>query len=57
MDGGSSGESGAKIPLDRLWVNPDCGLKTRNWPETESTLKNMIQAAKTLRAKYATQAA
>ncbi|EMQ2875258.1 5-methyltetrahydropteroyltriglutamate--homocysteine S-methyltransferase [Vibrio navarrensis] len=38
-----------KIPLERLWVNPDCGLKTRNWPETEAALANLVAAAKTLR--------
>ncbi|MGO2508090.1 MAG: 5-methyltetrahydropteroyltriglutamate--homocysteine S-methyltransferase [Vibrio hibernica] len=41
-----------KIPVERLWVNPDCGLKTRNWAETEASLKNMVEAAKTLRALY-----
>jgi 5-methyltetrahydropteroyltriglutamate--homocysteine methyltransferase len=34
----------AVIPVERLWVNPDCGLKTRNWQETRSALKNMVQA-------------
>jgi 5-methyltetrahydropteroyltriglutamate--homocysteine methyltransferase len=38
-----------KIPLERLWVNPDCGLKTRSWPETEAALANLVAAAKTLR--------
>lgn len=38
-----------KIPAERLWVNPDCGLKTRRWPETEAALTNMVTAAKTLR--------
>lgn len=37
------------IPLGRLWVNPDCGLKTRRWPETIASLKNMVEAAKQLR--------
>ena len=32
-----------------LWVNPDCGLKTRAWPETEASLRNMVEAAKQLR--------
>lgn len=40
------------IPVSRLWVNPDCGLKTRHWPETEQSLKNMIAAAQILREKY-----
>jgi 5-methyltetrahydropteroyltriglutamate--homocysteine methyltransferase len=39
------------VPAERLWVNPDCGLKTRGWPETEAALSNMVQAAKTLRRK------
>ena len=39
-----------KIPKQRLWVNPDCGLKTRDWPEVEAALKNMVEAAKSLRA-------
>ncbi|QCI18030.1 5-methyltetrahydropteroyltriglutamate--homocysteine S-methyltransferase [Buchnera aphidicola (Aphis nasturtii)] len=37
------------IPLRRLWVNPDCGLKTRNWNETISSLKNMVEATKKIR--------
>ena len=37
------------IPARNLWINPDCGLKTRKWPETELALKNMIAAAKVLR--------
>ncbi|QQC65757.1 5-methyltetrahydropteroyltriglutamate--homocysteine S-methyltransferase [Paraburkholderia ginsengisoli] len=41
------------IPAERLWVNPDCGLKTRGWPETEAALTNMVRAAKALRAKLA----
>jgi 5-methyltetrahydropteroyltriglutamate--homocysteine methyltransferase len=40
------------IPLDRLWVNPDCGLKTRDWPEVKAALSNMVFAAKLLRNKY-----
>lgn len=40
-----------KIPRERLWVNPDCGLKTRKWPETISALKNMVRAAEILRAE------
>ncbi len=38
------------IPAENLWVNPDCGLKTRGWPETEAALANMVAAAKALRA-------
>jgi 5-methyltetrahydropteroyltriglutamate--homocysteine methyltransferase len=39
-----------RIPAERLWVNPDCGLKTRQWDEVIPALKNMVAAAKTLRA-------
>ncbi|GAB2662184.1 5-methyltetrahydropteroyltriglutamate--homocysteine S-methyltransferase [Vibrio panuliri] len=42
-----------KIPAERLWVNPDCGLKTRNWAETEASLANMVLAAKKLRKEFA----
>ncbi|ATA26162.1 5-methyltetrahydropteroyltriglutamate--homocysteine S-methyltransferase [Brenneria goodwinii] len=38
-----------RIPAERLWVNPDCGLKTRGWPETRQALANMVQAARRLR--------
>ena len=38
-----------KIDRDKLWVNPDCGLKTRGIPETEASLKNMVAAAKIIR--------
>jgi 5-methyltetrahydropteroyltriglutamate--homocysteine methyltransferase len=38
------------IPSKQIWINPDCGLKTRNWPETKAALKEMIAAAKELRA-------
>lgn len=37
------------IPPERLWVNPDCGLKTRQWEEVIPALKNMVSAAKKLR--------
>jgi len=40
------------IAIDRLWVNPDCGLKTRGWAETEPALINMVEAAKQLRKAY-----
>jgi len=39
-----------RIPAQRLWVNPDCGLKTRQWSEVIPALTNMVAAAKTLRA-------
>ena len=41
------------IPKERLWVNPDCGLKTRGWAETVEQLKVMVQVAKKLRAELA----
>ncbi|CFW28981.1 5-methyltetrahydropteroyltriglutamate/homocysteine S-methyltransferase [Bordetella pertussis] len=43
-------KAAARLPKERLWVNPDCGLKTRAWPETEAALIGMVQAARTLRA-------
>ncbi|WP_376967923.1 5-methyltetrahydropteroyltriglutamate--homocysteine S-methyltransferase (plasmid) [Azospirillum sp. A26] len=42
-----------RIPAERLWVNPDCGLKTRQWNEVIPALTNMVSAAKTLRATVA----
>jgi len=39
------------IPIDQLWVNPDCGLKTRDWPETEASLREMVEAARRMRAQ------
>ena len=42
-----------KIPEENLWVNPDCGLKTRGNEETTASLKNLVQAAKDLRAQHA----
>ena len=41
----------AVVPAKQLWVNPDCGLKTRAWPETKAALKGMVEAAKILRAE------
>ena len=38
-----------RIPAERLWVNPDCGLKTRTWQEVVPALTNMVAAARTLR--------
>jgi len=37
------------LEAEQIWVNPDCGLKTRAWPEVEAALRNMVQAAKQLR--------
>ncbi|MDH0141077.1 5-methyltetrahydropteroyltriglutamate--homocysteine S-methyltransferase [Aquipseudomonas alcaligenes] len=42
-----------RVPAERLWVNPDCGLKTRGWAETEAALVNMVAAARQLRAELA----
>jgi 5-methyltetrahydropteroyltriglutamate--homocysteine methyltransferase len=41
----------ALLPVKNLWVNPDCGLKTRRWTETIAALKNMVQAAEKAREK------
>ncbi len=41
---------------EQLWVNPDCGLKTRGWAEVEPALTAMVKAAKTLRKEYSAQA-
>ena len=41
----------ARIPAERLWVNPDCGLKTRRWAEVEAALGNMVAAARRLRGE------
>ncbi|WP_109860516.1 5-methyltetrahydropteroyltriglutamate--homocysteine S-methyltransferase [Aggregatibacter aphrophilus] len=41
------------VPKERLWVNPDCGLKTRGWPETIAALKVMVDVTKKLRAELA----
>jgi len=37
------------IPAKQIWVNPDCGLKTRHWDETKKALIEMVEAAKELR--------
>jgi 5-methyltetrahydropteroyltriglutamate--homocysteine methyltransferase len=41
------------LPARNLWVNPDCGLKTRKWPETKVALSNMVRAAEVMREKAA----
>ncbi|GGY25826.1 5-methyltetrahydropteroyltriglutamate--homocysteine S-methyltransferase [Pseudoduganella albidiflava] len=46
----------AVIPAGQLWVNPDCGLKTRGWPETEAALRHMVDAARQMRAEWASEA-
>ncbi|KAF8639707.1 hypothetical protein AX17_000969 [Amanita inopinata Kibby_2008] len=43
----------AILPADLLFVNPDCGLKTRGWKETEASLVNLVEAAKWARENYA----
>ena len=40
-----------RVPAERLWVNPDCGLKTRQWAEVIPSLERLVAATKTLRAK------
>jgi 5-methyltetrahydropteroyltriglutamate--homocysteine methyltransferase len=42
----------AVLKPEQLWVNPDCGLKTRQWKETEPSLAAMVKAAKTLRERH-----
>jgi 5-methyltetrahydropteroyltriglutamate--homocysteine methyltransferase len=41
------------VPAERLWINPDCGLKTRGWPETEAALAQMVATAREARARLA----
>jgi 5-methyltetrahydropteroyltriglutamate--homocysteine methyltransferase len=45
------------VPIQQLWINPDCGLKTRDWSETKLALKNMMTATQILRDKYAVKQA
>jgi len=40
------------LPLRQVWINPDCGLKTRNWDEVKPSLKNMIEAVRIVRASF-----
>jgi 5-methyltetrahydropteroyltriglutamate--homocysteine methyltransferase len=44
-------KAAALLPVKNIWVNPDCGLKTRRWPETIAALKNMVQAAQQARER------
>lgn len=46
----------AVLPEERIWVNPDCGLKTRRWPETMAALANLAAAARRLRGQLAQSA-
>ena len=41
------------LPAGNIWVNPDCGLKTRGYAEVKPSLKNMVEAAKSLRSELA----
>ena len=41
------------LPAKQLWVNPDCGLKTRGWTEVEAALRNMVDAARIFRERLA----
>ena len=38
------------LPKEQLWINPDCGLKTRKWEEVKPSLKNIVEAVKSVRA-------
>jgi 5-methyltetrahydropteroyltriglutamate--homocysteine methyltransferase len=40
------------IPAENLWINPDCGLKTRKWEEVKPAVRNMVRAAQVLREKH-----
>jgi 5-methyltetrahydropteroyltriglutamate--homocysteine methyltransferase len=46
-------EAARRISPDRLWVNPDCGLKTRQWSEVIPALRNMVEAARRVRRRLA----
>lgn len=43
------------LPARNLWVNPDCGLKTRKWPETKASIENMVKAAKQVREQISVE--
>lgn len=45
-------KAATRIPAARLWVNPDCGLKTRGWPEVRDALRNLVEAARVMRREY-----
>ncbi|MNV21305.1 5-methyltetrahydropteroyltriglutamate--homocysteine methyltransferase [compost metagenome] len=49
-------KASAVLPAQKLWVNPDCGLKTRGWAETHAALEAMVDAARTLRSERAAAA-
>ena len=39
------------VPIERLWINPDCGLKTRQWKEVQPALEHMVNAVRAFREK------
>jgi 5-methyltetrahydropteroyltriglutamate--homocysteine methyltransferase len=43
------GKARRNLSPDQIWINPDCGLKTRGWPEVRSALTNMVEAARQAR--------
>jgi 5-methyltetrahydropteroyltriglutamate--homocysteine methyltransferase len=45
------------LPPGNLWVNPDCGLKTRGWAEVKPALANLVECARALRARFAGRSA
>ena len=45
-------KAGSVLPIQNLWVNPDCGLKTRGWAEVRPALEAMVKAAEILRARF-----
>ncbi len=45
-------KAATRLDPEQIWVNPDCGLKTRDWPETKASLQAMVAAARAMRAKY-----
>ena len=49
-------KANAVLKPEQIWVNPDCGLKTRGWPETRTALQAMVEAARILRTEFAVQA-
>lgn len=51
---GLMNKAAQRIPIHRLWVNPDCGLKTRDWQEVKPALENMVSASRQLAAHFKT---
>ncbi|MCV9388300.1 5-methyltetrahydropteroyltriglutamate--homocysteine S-methyltransferase [Reichenbachiella ulvae] len=43
------------LPIEHIWVNPDCGLKTRQWPETKQALIHLVDAAKQMRERISVE--